>query len=307
MKQDSRPRSTASHWSLFLFPSFIWGSTWLVIKFQLGEVAPEVSVAYRFGLASLLLFGWCTLRGLRLRYGFSTHARLALLGLLQFGLNYVIVYLCERSLTSGLLAVVFVLMVAWNLAGAWLFFRNPASVTVVLGAALGMLGVLLVFWPELHTVSGNPGGAVAVGLAVLGTLVSSAGNLWSHHVQRGGVPVVPGTAWGMLYASLGVALYCSVRDIPFAFDASVPYVASLVYLALFGSVFAFIAYFTLIQRVGVGRAGYTAAAIPVLAMLTSTVFEGYRWSGAALAGMALVVGGNVMVLRGSRSPRTEET
>jgi drug/metabolite transporter (DMT)-like permease len=136
-----------------------------------------------------------------------------------------------------------------------------------------------------------------VALALLGSLVASAGNLFSQRLYGRGVPIVPSTAWAMGYASLAVALYCGARGVPFAFDPSAAYVASLAYLAVFGSVFAFVAYLTLLRRIGAGRAGYTAAVIPVVAMGTSTAFEGYRWSALALAGMGLVLAGNVLVLR----------
>ncbi len=285
------------NWLLFILPSFIWGTTWLTIKFQHGVVPPEASVVYRFGLASLLLFGWCHLRGVRLAFDARTHASFAFLGLLQYALNYVLVYLSEQRLTSGLVAVLFALMVAWNLTGARLFFRSRLSAPLVAGAAIGIAGVTLVFWPEVSHVSGARRELEGAGLAVLATLVSSAGNLWSQRVYARDVGIAPSTAWSMLYATGMVFLYCVARGVPFRFEASVPYVASLVYLAVFGSVFAFVTFLTLLRRVGAGVAGYTSALIPVLAMLTSTVFEGYRWSAVALAGMLLVLAGNVMVMR----------
>lgn len=300
---SARRDAGASTWLLFLVPSVIWGTTWLVIKFQLGAVAPEVSVAYRFGLASAVLFAWCALRRIPLAFGARDHASLAALGLLQFGLNYVAVYLSERHLTSGLVAVVFVLMVAWNLGGARLFFGTRAPAPVIAGAALGMLGVALVFWPELARVRAGPEEAIGIALAVAATLFASAGNLWSQRLYARGVPVVPSTAWAMGYSSAAVALYCALRGLPFAFERTLPYVASLAYLALFGSVVAFVAYLTLIRRAGAGPAGYTSAVIPVVAMATSTLFEGYRWTALALAGMALVVVGNVLVLRGRAAAR----
>jgi drug/metabolite transporter (DMT)-like permease len=285
------------NWLLFLVPSLIWGTTWLVIKFQLGVVAAEVSVAWRFGIAALLLLGWCVLRGVRLRASARAHASFALLGVLQFGLNYVLVYLSEQYLTSGLVSVLFVLLVFWNLLGARVLLGVRAPAAVVAGAALGLLGVAAVFLPELQQVSSSRRLGVGVALALAGTLVASAGNLWSQRLYARGEAVVPSTAWSMLYASLAVGLYCAVTGIPFTFDASLPYVLSLLYLAVFGSVFAFVAYLTLLQRIGAGRSGYTAAAIPVLAMLTSTVFEGYRWTAPAVVGLLLVLAGNVLVLR----------
>jgi drug/metabolite transporter (DMT)-like permease len=295
-----RPRASAgADWLLFLIPAFIWGTTWFAIKFQLGAVAPEVSVAYRFGLAALLLFAWCGVRGVPLGFGPATHASLALLGALQFALNYVLVYLSEEHLTSGLVALLFGLLVLWNLLGARVFFGTPLTAPVIVGAALGMLGVTLVLWRDLSQLTGAPGRALGVALAVAGTIAASAGNLWSQRLYRRGIPVVPSTAWGMLYGALAVALYGALRGIRFSFQATVPYLASLAYLALFGSVFAFISYLTLLRRIGAGRSGYTAVVIPVLAMATSTVFEGYRWSASALAGMVLVLTGNVLILRRS--------
>ncbi len=298
-----RPDRAPAPWILFLVPTFIWGTTWLAIKFQLGGVAPEVSVAYRFALASLVLFGWCASQGLPLRYDLRTHADLAVMGVLQFGVNYVLVYLAERQLTSGLVAVTFALLVVWNVAGARIFFGTPARPAMVLGATLGLGGVTLMFWPEVSRLGELPGRGLGLGLttAVLGSLFASAGNLWSQRFYRRGHAVAPTTAWAMGYASVAVALSSAIRGMRFSFEATWPYVASLAYLVLLGSVVAFLAYLTLLRRVGAGPAGYTAAVIPVVAMLTSTLFEGYRWTPVALLGMALVVAGNVLVLRRPRA------
>ncbi len=289
---------------LFLVPSLIWGTTWLVIKFQLGAVAPEVSVVYRFGLASLVLFAWCALRRVPLAFRPRTHALFACLGALQFGVNYVLVYLSEQRLTSGLVAVVYTLVVLWNIVGARVFFHRSIHASALAGAGLGILGVIVLFWPELARFRSQPGQGVAFALAVVSTVSASGGNLWSERIYGRGVPVVQSTAWGMLYSTIAVALYCAVRGIPFTFDARPAYLMSLGYLALFGSVIAFVGYLTLIQRIGAARAGYTSVVIPLLAMTTSTLFEGYRWSALALTGMALVVGGGLLVVRGKRAARS---
>ena len=288
---------SAGDWLLFLVPALIWGTTWFAIKFQLGAVAPEASVAYRFALAALLLFGWCAVRRIPLRFDAPTHASFALLGVLLFALDYVLVYLSEEHLTSGVVALVFGLVAVWNLLGARLFFGTATPITVATGAALGMAGVILVLWPDLAQLRGTADQVRGIGLAALASLAASAGNLWSQRTSRRGSGVIPSTAWAMAYGSLAVALYCLVRGVPFGFDPSVPYLVSLGYLALFGSALAFIAYLTLIRNIGAGRSGYTAVVIPVVAMATSTVFEGYRWSGPALAGMLLVVAGNVLMLQ----------
>ncbi len=282
---------------LFFLASFIWGTTWLAIKFQLGVVAPEVSVAWRFALASLLLVAWCLLRGIPLRFPARDHARLALLGLLLFGLNYVLVYRAEQHLPSGLVAVIFSFLVFWNLIGARLFFGTPAPPAVALGAVLGVAGVALLFWPEVTSLHSGTVQLRGLLLALVATLFASAGNLYSQRLFSTGLAVAPSIAIAMGYASLSVMAWCVVTDVPFTFDAKPGYVLSLAYLALFGSVVAFMAFLTLLKRIGAGRSGYTAAVIPLIAMLASTAFEGYRWSAAPVAGMLLVLGGTVLVLR----------
>jgi drug/metabolite transporter (DMT)-like permease len=293
----TRDAAAASTVFLFLLPSIIWGTTWLVIKFQLGVVPPEASVAWRFALASLLLLSWCLLRGISLRFAAGEHAGLALFGALLFGLNYVLVYRSELHLTSGLVAVLFAFIVFWNLLGARLLFGTPVPPAVLLGATIGVAGVGLLFWPQLASLRGAPSQRTGIALACLATLVASAGNLQSQRLFARGVPVVPGTAWAMGYAALFLIGWCGVRGVPLAYDPHAPYVLSLLYLSLLGSAVAFVSYLTLLRRVGAGRAGYTAAVIPLVAMLASTVFEGYQWTGEGLAGMALVLAGTVLVLR----------
>jgi drug/metabolite transporter (DMT)-like permease len=285
------------NWLLFVSSSCIWGSTWLVIKYQYGVVAPEVSVAYRFGLAALLMFAWCAVRRESLRFGLVTHLSLALLGVLQFALNYVLVYLAEQYLTSGLVAVVFVLMVFWNLVGARLLFGQILAPRLVVGACCGLIGVALVFWPELAQVRGDLVQVKGLTLAVLSTLGASAGNLWSQRLYGQGIRVLPGVAWSMLYGSIAVAMYSAAHGTPFNWDDSSAYLVALVYLSVFGSVIAFAGYLTLLKRIGAGRSGYTNAVIPVLAMIISTIFEDYVWTVPALAGMVLVLVGNILVLR----------
>jgi drug/metabolite transporter (DMT)-like permease len=296
---SAAPPNAGSRSDVFLFflASFIWGTTWLAIKFQLGVVPPEVSVAWRFVLASLLLVAWCLLRGVPLRFTAHDHARLALLGFLLFGLNYVLVYRAEQHLASGLVAVVFSFLVFWNLIGARVFFGTPAPPAVVLGAVLGVAGVAVLFWPEVTSLQVDAGPLRGLLLALVATFFASAGNLYSQRLFGTGMAVAPSVAFAMGYASLSVMAWCAATGVPFTFDARPGYVLSLAYLALFGSVVAFMAFLTLLKRIGAGRSGYTAAVIPLIAMLASTAFEGYRWSAAPVAGMLLVLAGTVLVLR----------
>jgi len=286
-----------SNVGLYLSAVLIWGSTWLAITFQLGRVPPEVSVAYRFALASLILFLWCGARGVRLAFSWRDHRWMALQGALLFGVNYVLVYLAEGQISSGLVAVAFSLIVFLNILGSRLFFGSPVRPSMLVGAALGVGGVALVFLPELGRAAGNDRTVRGLAYAIISTVFASLGNLLASRNQRRGLPVVQLNTFGMMYGALFVGLYALAAGRPFVFDGSAGYLLSLGYLALFGSVLAFGAYLTLVGRIGAGRAGYTGAAIPIVALLLSTFFETLQWHVYTVLGIALCLGGNILVLR----------
>jgi len=239
--------------TLYLTSVLIWGSTWIAITCQYGVVAPEVSVAYRFSLAALLLMGWCLVRRLKMRFTLREHAWLVLQGGLMFGLNYVCVYLAEQRIPSGLMATLFSLMVFLNLLGARIAFGTPLAPKALAGAALGVSGVACICLPGAGALGAVPGMAGGLGLAVVGTLAASLSNLVSQRNQRNGLPVLQGNAFGMLYGAVLVTLYCLASGRAFAFDPSPRYLGSLAFLAVFGSVLAFGAYLTLVGRIGAGR------------------------------------------------------
>jgi len=291
--------------TLYLASVLIWGSTWIAITFQYGRVPPEVSVAYRFGLAAVLLAAWCLLRRLNLRYTLREHGWMALQGALMFGLNYVCVYLAEQRIPSGLMAVIFSLMAILNLLGARVFFGTPVPGKALWGTALGVTGVGFICLPGVSATV--RGGSVRVGLvlALVGTVAASFSNLVSQRNQRQGIPVVQGNMISMSYGALFVALYAWMAGHPFVFDGSLRYVASLTFLAVFGSILAFGAYLTLVGRIGAGRAGYAMVAIPVVALALSTALEGLRWHGWLVAGVPLCLLGNLLVL--PRAPGAVES
>jgi drug/metabolite transporter (DMT)-like permease len=288
--------------ALYALSVLIWGSTWLAIKFQLGVVPPAVSVAWRFAAAALILLAYARYKRLPLRFDARTHRWLALQGLLLFGINYVLVYLSEQSLTSGLVAVLFSLVAFCNIVGLRLFFSVPVKPSALGGAALGIAGVALVFWPELSHFTISPARQAGVLLALIATAVASLGNMTATRLHRDRLPVIQANAWAMMYGAIFVAIYAALAGQHFVFDPSVPYVASLLYLALFGSVIAFVAYLTLLGRIGADRAGYTGVAIPVVALLLSSLFEDLRWDGTMIGGIAMCVAGNVLVLRRGTAP-----
>jgi len=282
---------------LYLVAVLIWGSTWLAIKFQLGVVPPMVSVAWRFALAALMLLAWCALRRRPLRFSLHDHLWIALQGIVMFGLNYALVYLSEQYLTSGLVAVLFSTVVFMNALGMRLFFGLPIRPATTEAALVGFAGVALLFWPQLQTLSGSNQQLLGVALALSATAVASLGNMVATRIHRRALPVMPVNAWSMLYGALFVAALAVAAGERFVFDPSWRYVASLAYLALFGSALAFGAYLTLMRRIGADRAAYTAVAIPVVALLLSSLFEQLRWQLTTVIGVALCLAGNVLMLR----------
>jgi len=282
---------------LFLVPTLIWGSTWLAITFQLGAIASEVSVAYRFALASLLLSAWCAATGRSLRFSLRNHGFLAALGVTFFGLNYIAVYRAEEYLSSGLVAVLFSTMVFMSPVGMRIAYRTPLTIRALVAALFGVGGICLLFLPELRLA--QQGGAAAQGIAyaLAGTLIAVGGNLIAVRNHRAGIPTFPGTAWGMAYGASTAAIAAMLAGTPWTFDTRAPYLLSLAYLAVFGSVVAFGAYLTLLKRVGAGPAAFITVSTPVIAMLMSTLFEGYRWTWTSALGVVLAVFGTWLALR----------
>ena len=282
--------------SLYAVTVFIWGSTWLGIKFQLGEVDPLVSVIYRFCLASALLFAWCGLRDLNMRFALRDHLFIALQGTCLFAVNYWLFYLAEVHLTSGIVAVMFSTIVFWNIFNGRLFLKTPLRANVIGGAVLGIVGICLVFWPELSGFSLVDDGFRGFVLSMAATLLASFGNILSSRNQRHGLPVVQTNAFGMAYGTLLMLLVALIAGKPFSIDPSAPYILSLLYLALFGSVIAFGCYLTLVGSIGADRASYATLLFPIIALIISTVYEGYQWSLPAVAGVAVILAGNALSL-----------
>jgi drug/metabolite transporter (DMT)-like permease len=284
---------------LFLYATsvLIWGTTWLAITFQLGTVPVEVSVAYRFALAALLLLGYCAVRRLPMRFSLADHRLMALQGLFLFGLNYLLTYHSERFISSGLTAVGFTAIVFLNILGARLVFGTPITRPMILGASMGALGIALVFWPDLRSFEASRNGALGLGLILGAATISSVGNLLAAWNQKRGLPIVQSNAFGMAYGAGLVAGMAILAGRDFRVESTASYLGSLFYLALFGTAIAFGAYLSLLGRIGAARAGYASILFPIVALALSTWVEGFVWHLPAVAGMGLSLAGNVIILR----------
>ncbi len=285
---------------LYIVTVLVWGSTWIAIEFQLGVVAPEVSIFYRYAIASALLFVWCLARGLNLKFGRRAHSRFVLLGLLLFCLNYIVTYHAQQYITSALTAIAFSTMLWMNIINARIFFGVRAGGLVISGAVIGVAGILILFMPQVGHVSLSDATVYGASLAIVGALIASLGNMVSQSAQKDDLPIIQSNAWGMLYGALLTGAIAFGQGREFSFDWSTAYVASLLYLIVFGSIVAFGAYLTLLGRIGAHRAGYTMVMFPVVALVLSFLFEDFQITGNIVVGVAFVLLGNLFVLQRQR-------
>jgi drug/metabolite transporter (DMT)-like permease len=281
---------------LYATAVLIWGSTWIAITYQLGTVAAELSVAYRFGLASIALFAYAAVSGRRVRIPVESYGHVVLMGILMYSGGYMFVYHATSYVTSGLVAVIFSLIVPFNTFFERLFFSRPLERRMVLASAIGVAGIAALFWPEVSSFDLGDQAILGIALATSGVVLAALGNMAAIINTARNLPVMAvnahAMAWGCL-SSMVVALVFG-RTINFSFEPS--YVLSLLYLAIFGSAIAFGAYLALLRKIGSARAAYTSVLFPIVALIISTFFEGYQWSTLAVAGVALIITGNWLAL-----------
>ncbi len=282
--------------ALFACCVAIWSTTWYAITFQLGSIAAEVSVAWRFMLAGVLIAAWCSARGLPLRFNTAQHAWLAILGLTMYSVAYICVYLAEEHLASGLVAVGYSGAPLLAMFGMRLFFGQPLTMRMASGSLFGVAGIVLVFWPEFERLSQNRSAFEGAVLTTLAVLVSVVGGLLAHRNYQRGLFGASSMAWSMGYGGVFALLIALAFGRQIAIDGSPAYLGSLAYLALVGSVAAFAAWLTLIGRIGPARASYVGVMVPVVALMISTVFENLAWHPLMIVGMLVSVAGNVLVL-----------
>jgi drug/metabolite transporter (DMT)-like permease len=286
----------------FLLITLIWSSTWIVIKGQLGVVPPVWSVSYRFLIAGVTMMAIARIAGMSLGIG-RAHGLAALLGLLQFVLNYNFVYASELHITSGLAAVVFALLVVPNALLAWLFFGEKVGARFMLGSAVAMAGVGLLFLQEIRS-SPTPTAEVlaGLGLALAAVLAASVSNVMQLAGGMKSRPVGPMLGWAMLYGGLMDAAFAWTSHGAPVFETRLSYWLELVYLGVVASALAFWLYYRIIRQIGPARAAWSSVLIPILAMALSTAFEGYRWSALAIGGGLLAIAGLLIALRSGKAP-----
>ena len=283
---------------LYFIVLLAWGSSWFAISFQLGDVAPQVSIAWRFLLASFILFIWCYARGLKLSFSWRAHSSWLLLGFFLFCVNYICAYFGTFYLASGLVCLIFSTLTLFTVFNGFIFFKKPIRLPILFGAIVGILGLSIIFSNEISNTDWSLESGIVKGFLwmLLATFFASIGMLLSGQMQARKMPLVQSNAFSMLYGSLIIVTYVSISDISFSFSTSYSYVISLIYLSLVASVIGFGVYLKLVGNIGADKASYVNIFTPTIALFLSTLFENYQWSWTGLVGVALIIIGNIIVL-----------
>ena len=296
---------------LFLIACLIWGSTFWAITLQLGEIAPTVSVVYRFALASTVLFGWCLLRGDKLRLSWAAQRWTILQGCATFGLSYICTYSSEQYVVSALVAVLFALMVFWNPILNRMVFGTPLTWRTWAAGSLAMLGVIMLFYHPIaaslkDVMAGGQGHFIlGISLALAATIASSVGNTLVVKVRQHDSNVLLTMAWGMLWGTVLVTLWSLASGASFVMPTTARYWGGLLYLSLFGSVIAFACYFTLIDRLGTQKAVYIGVVTPVISVLLSIRLENYRPGWMEAIGMVVCLASVAWALKSPAMPASQ--
>lgn len=282
-----------------------WGTTWYAITLQFGAVDPVVSVAYRFALASALLFVWCLLRGEPLRLTGAQHLAALGVGFFAIAIDYPLTYWAEERVASAVVAVIFAALAFCNLIAFRLAFHERAPRSAWAAAALGIGGVALLSWSEIVGAEMNTRALVGLALALGAVVCAAVANVYARHGEEAGAAVASLMAWAMGYGAAMLVVFVFASGRPWVFEASPRYVLSLIYLAVVGSVLAFLLYFGLARRRGYTTAAYILALTPLIAMAMSTLFEGKTWGLTGLLGIGLVLLGQWLLLRTQSAEKRE--
>jgi drug/metabolite transporter (DMT)-like permease len=290
-------------WQLFAICVVVWGTTWHAITYQLHDFPAEAGVAVRFALAGAAVLALCRWRRVPLAYSLADHGALALQGVFLYGVSYVCVYHAERFVPSGLVAVGYSASPLLAGIGAALLFGAALRRRFVVGGVLGVCGVVVIFWTEITRASASERATLGALLTVASVLLSAVGSLVASRNRERGVALLPAMGFGMLYGAIAAAVVAFAFGRSVAMPTAPSWWLSLAYLAFAGSVLTFACFLTLQDRVGVGAAGTVGVMTPLLALLVSIAFEGFRPDARTVAGAALAVAGNALMLIPARFGR----
>ena len=296
-------RSTFAEVGLpFAIFTAIWGSTWIVIRDQLGVVPPQWSVAYRFIIAATAMTLVARWKGESLRLGREAVLPALFLGFAQFCVNFNAVYLAERHITSGVVATIFALLLIPSTLMAWAFLGHRPSGRFVWSSLVAITGIGLLFVHEFQQHSARAGEiAAGIALTLFGMVGASAANVFQAREEVRRFPLFSMIAWSMAAGALMNATLALAMAGPPVFDSRPSYWFGVLYLALPASVLTFSLYYPVVRKIGPAKAAYSSVLVPIIAMGFSTALEGYRWTPLAIAGAMLALGGMLGALTRGRN------
>lgn len=282
---------------LFMSCSLIWGTTWYVIKFQIDEASAIVSVFYRFLIASILMFSFnYFITKKSLIYPSINHLIFFLHGVFNFSINYILTYIAEEKITSGMVAVTFTSLIYFNMIGMWFWFKKPITKNIFIGGILGFLGILFLFWKEMSPFQLDSKAFSGIIIGIIATLSASSGNMFAFRNHQLKVPVIVFNSFGMLYGAIFSLIIGLIWNENYSLPTSFSFLTSLLYLSTFGTVIAFWAYQTLVGTLGADRAAYTSTISPIIAIIISSFFENVVFTPIMFVGIFLCIVGNIIAL-----------
>ena len=281
---------------LYVITVLIWGTTWIAINYQLGDVPPEASIVYRFGLAALILFAYCRFKNLSLTFNKKQHLQFMFFGLTLFGCNYFFLYSAQQHINSALTSIAFSMIMFFNVVNARIWFKTKITQQTYLGAILGVAGIVVLFWPQINDTELGTETLLGLSLCFVGTLFASTGNMVSMKNKLMNLPMMQANAWGMFYGSVFMTILLLAQGKSFTFSYTLPYISSLIYLSIFGSIIAFASYLTLLNNIGAHKASYASVMFPAVAVVISSIVEGFSWNIYTVIGLLIILAGNIVVL-----------
>ena len=301
MTSDQRSTFTSVTLPFIIFTG-IWGSTWIVIRDQLGTAPPQWSVAYRFVIAAAVMFLVAAYKGEKLRLDGRAAVAIAFLGFTQFCVNFNVVYFAERHITSGVVATVFALLMIPSTLLGWAFLGQRPAARFVLSSLVAIAGIGLLFAHELSEHRTRFDEIVAgIGLTLIGMVAASAANVFQARPNVRRYPLFALLAWSMAAGAVIDTVFAVATAGPPVLDTRPGYWLGLIYLALAASALTFSLYYPVVRKIGPAKAAYSSVLVPIIAMGFSTALEGYRWTPMAAAGALLALGGMLGALSRSRS------
>lgn len=294
---------------MYLSVILFWGITWYAVKCHLCVVSAEMSIVYRFFIASLIFFAWAFLKKYRLKFSFKEHLYTLSQGIFLFGLNYILFYHSTFHVTTGVGSIAFSTTIVFNILLGFLLFNNKVSTRVLIGALIGLTGLFVLFWPQLSSLSFSNSALVGILFSLGGTICMSFGQLLSsRNTKIRQMPLISTSAYGMLYGTIFTFIIARFLGREIIFDTSWFYIFDMIYLILGATVAAFYFYLTLINKIGPDKAAYALVPVPVVALTISAIFEDYQLTLPAFIAIVLVCVGNIIALsKGNLLPKKYST